>query len=74
MLNIYIVEDHNEALPCVYKEIGSKRLAFNGLTLIHFDSHPDLGIPNELLADVVLADKELLFDSLSIENWYFHIV
>ncbi len=39
MLNIYIVEDHNEALPCIYKEIGAKRLAFNSLRLnIYFNN------------------------------------
>ena len=41
--NIYVVEDHNDALAEIYTEIGSKRLAFNDLILIHFDSHPDLG-------------------------------
>ena len=41
--NVYIVEDHNDALSEIYKEIGSKRLNFNNLILIHFDSHPDLG-------------------------------
>ena len=41
--NIYIVEDHNDALAEIYKEIGSKRLSFDNLILIHFDSHPDLG-------------------------------
>jgi len=41
--NIYVVEDHNDVLTEIYKEIGSKRLSFNDLTLIHFDSHPDLG-------------------------------
>ena len=41
--NVYIVEDHNDALTEIYKEIGSKRLSFDNLILIHFDSHPDLG-------------------------------
>jgi len=66
--NIHIVEDHNDALELIYKEIGTKRLNTAQLTLLHFDSHPDLGIPSTFRADDI-ADKHLLLDSLSIENW-----
>lgn len=65
---IYVVEDHHEALPFIYKSIGSKHLPFSGNTIVHFDSHPDMLIPNGLKADLVL-DKYKLFESLSIENW-----
>ena len=65
--NIYVVEDHNDALAENYKEIRAKRLSFSNLVLIHFDSHPDLGIPN-LNADLVY-ETDKLFESLSIENW-----
>lgn len=67
MINIYVVEDHNDVLEHIYKEIGNKRLKFTNLTLIHFDSHPDLGIP-DLNAEYVFNKTELL-DKLSIENW-----
>ena len=66
--NIHIVEDHNDALPKIYKEIGSKRLSFDKITIVHFDSHPDLGIPNLLPADQIL-NRDKVFESLSIENW-----
>ena len=66
--NIYVVEDHNNALNKIYKDIGSKRLNLNNLTMIHFDSHPDLGIPNDLNADLVI-NKDTLLNRLSIENW-----
>lgn len=66
--NIYVVEDHNEALGPIYAEIGSRSIDFSGLTMIHFDSHPDLGIAVDLLADTVFKKSEL-FESLSIENW-----
>lgn len=66
--NIHVVEDHNDALLRIYKDIGAKRLGFSNLTMIHFDSHPDLGIPSDLDADQVM-NKDKLFDSLSIENW-----
>ncbi|CAF0994588.1 unnamed protein product [Brachionus calyciflorus] len=65
--NIYIVEDHNDVLQYIYKEVGSRRLNFSNLTMIHFDSHPDLGIP-DINADDVFK-KDTLIDSLSIENW-----
>ena len=40
----------------------------SNLTLIHFDSHPDLGIPRDLPADSIL-DLDALGAALSIENW-----
>ena len=67
-IDIKIVEDHNDALPLIYKEIGAKRIPFNNLALIHFDAHPDLLIPENLSADDVTC-KSTLFESLSIENW-----
>jgi hypothetical protein len=66
--NVYVVEDHNDALDCIYKEIGARRLKFSNLVMIHFDSHPDLGIPINLDADLVF-NKDRLFENLSIENW-----
>lgn len=65
--NIHIVEDHNDALEHIYKEIGTKRINFGELTMIHFDSHPDLSLP-DINADDVFS-RQKLFDYLSIENW-----
>jgi len=65
---VHVVEDHNDALPWIYRAIGSKRLPFRDNVLLHFDSHPDLGIPKDLTADQVF-DKEALFAETSIENW-----
>ena len=66
--DIQVVEDHNEALNAIYQYIGAKRLDFDHLVLVHFDSHPDLGIPAELEADQIYQ-KETLLNALSIENW-----
>ena len=66
--NIYVVEDHNDALEKIYKEIGSKMIHFSNLTLIHFDSHPDLGL-SRTLNDECIFNKDLLYSSVSIENW-----
>lgn len=46
MIHVHVVEDHDEALHHVHRAIGSKKLPFSGIGLIHFDSHPDLLSPN----------------------------
>lgn len=63
-----MVEYHNEVLPFIYRNIGSKHLPLQGITFIHFDSHPDMLIPKEMPADHVY-DKNKLFDTVSIEDW-----
>ncbi|KAL5020884.1 hypothetical protein ScPMuIL_000039 [Solemya velum] len=67
-LPVYIVENHNEVVPHIHRSIGSKHLPTENIALIHFDSHPDLLIPFDMLADDVY-DKEKLYDCQSIENW-----
>ncbi len=66
--NVYVVEDHNDALEKIYKEIGSKFIQFDNLTLVHFDSHPDLSL-SRTLNDEFIYNKDLLYSNLSIENW-----
>ncbi|XP_077268606.1 misexpression suppressor of ras 6 [Temnothorax americanus] len=65
---VYVVEDHDEVLPHIYRCMGSKHLPFEGNTFVHLDSHPDMLIPKEMPADVVW-DKDRLFSEISIENW-----
>ncbi|XP_015609002.1 UPF0489 protein C5orf22 homolog isoform X2 [Cephus cinctus] len=65
---IYVAESHDEVLPFVYRCIGSKHLPFEGNTLVHLDSHPDMLLPKDMSADTVW-DKERLFEEISIENW-----
>ncbi|KAL4234625.1 hypothetical protein ACF0H5_006266 [Mactra antiquata] len=67
-ISVIIEEDHHEVLPHIYRSIGSKKLPFNDVTLVHFDSHPDMLIPLDMPADTV-KQKQELFNSLSIENW-----
>ncbi|KAK3608077.1 hypothetical protein CHS0354_031064 [Potamilus streckersoni] len=67
-LPVTVVEDHNEVIPYIHRAIASRHLPVENLTLVHFDSHPDMLIPLELDADKVF-DKELLYESTSIENW-----
>ncbi|XP_021551615.1 UPF0489 protein C5orf22 homolog [Neomonachus schauinslandi] len=67
-LPVWVVEDHQEVLPYIYRAIGSKHLPASNISFLHFDSHPDLLIPVNMPADTVF-DKETLFGELSIENW-----
>ncbi|KAM9024479.1 UPF0489 protein C5orf22 homolog isoform 1-T1 [Ara ararauna] len=67
-LPVWVVEDHQDVLPFIYRAIGSKHLPGSHITFVHLDSHPDLLIPVNMPADTVY-DKEALFSELSIENW-----
>ncbi|XP_062473681.1 UPF0489 protein C5orf22 homolog isoform X3 [Pezoporus occidentalis] len=67
-LPVWVVEDHQDVLPFIYRAIGSKHLPGSNITFVHLDSHPDLLIPVNMPADTVY-DKEALFSELSIENW-----
>nr|Q28H30.1 RecName: Full=UPF0489 protein C5orf22 homolog [Xenopus tropicalis]CAJ81638.1 novel protein [Xenopus tropicalis] len=72
-LPVWVVEDHHDVLPFIYRAIGSKHLPVSNISFIHFDSHPDLLIPVNMPADTVF-DKESLFSELSIENWIMPVV
>ncbi|XP_044282473.1 UPF0489 protein C5orf22 homolog isoform X1 [Varanus komodoensis] len=67
-LPVWVVEDHHDVLPFIYRAIGSKYLPASNISFLHLDSHPDLLIPVNMPADTVF-DKEALFSDLSIENW-----
>ncbi|XP_069469713.1 UPF0489 protein C5orf22 homolog [Ambystoma mexicanum] len=72
-LPVWVVEDHHDVLPFIYRAIGSKHLPNKNLSFVHLDSHPDLLIPVNMPADTVF-DKETLFSELSIENWILPVV
>ncbi|XP_054842014.1 UPF0489 protein C5orf22 homolog [Eublepharis macularius] len=67
-LPVWVVENHHEVLPFIYRAIGSKHLPASNISFVHLDSHPDLLIPVNMPADTVF-DKETLFSEISIENW-----
>ena len=64
---IHVVEDHDEALVHIYRLIGAKKLPFSNVCLVHFDSHPDLLLPDVMADDV--TNKEILFARTSIADW-----
>ncbi|CAH8550748.1 unnamed protein product [Schistosoma margrebowiei] len=67
-ISVVVVERHNEVLNYIYRAIGSKTISFSGLKLLHFDSHPDMGIPDVECSEI-LRDPEQLMKKVSIENW-----
>lgn len=66
-LPVHVFEDHDEALVHIYRFIGSKKLTFSGNCLVHFDSHPDLLLP-DMMADEAF-NKDALFAQISIADW-----
>ena len=67
-LEAHIVDDHNDVLQYIYRAIGRKKLPTSGITLVHFDSHPDAGLPMELRPETV-ARPAALFDAVSISEF-----
>ncbi|XP_031299442.1 UPF0489 protein C5orf22 homolog isoform X2 [Camelus dromedarius] len=68
-LPVWVVEDHQEVLPFIYRAIGSKHLPASNISFVHFDSHPDLLIPVNMPADTVF-DKETLFGVTSTDHYF----
>ena len=66
-LPVFIVDDHHEVLPHVYRAIGGRYLPFSGVSMLHLDSHPDLLVPS--LSAQNYHRTELLYEALDIANW-----
>ncbi|CAD5125095.1 DgyrCDS13336 [Dimorphilus gyrociliatus] len=71
MSSIHIVDDHDRALEVIYKEIGSKRIPFEGLVLVHFDAHPDLLIPAIKANDIYNKDIVFQLSIITVKNLYY---
>ena len=46
---VYVEEAHNDVLPHIFRCVGAKYLPLQGNVLIHFDSHPDMCLPQNLI-------------------------
>ena len=65
---VFVEEDHHHVLPHIFRCVGAKNLPTFGNALIHFDSHPDLLLPSDIVANDV-KNIHSLYEKLSIENW-----
>lgn len=65
---VFVEEDHHQVLPHIFRCVGGKHLPVNGNVLIHFDSHPDLLLPNGMTSSQ-MTNVPQLYEKLSIENW-----
>ena len=69
---VVVCEYHQEVLQYIHRYIARKKLPFNDIVMVHFDSHPDLAFPQRLTADDVYCKVNLLAKStnfyLSPEN------
>ena len=61
-----IVDDHCDIIPFLQACWRSKKIPFNGLKIIHFDSHADLGLPATKVKDFLC--KKRLEEILSTED------
>ena len=65
---MWICENHDEVLYYIHRAIGSRHIAFEGITLLHFDSHPDLTVPVKMKASTVF-EQQTLYEKISIADW-----
>ncbi|KAJ8041171.1 UPF0489 protein C5orf22 [Holothuria leucospilota] len=68
IIPVVVVEDHHEVLKHIYRALATRHLPFEGICMVHLDSHPDLQIPSKIPAQDVF-NLEKLSCHLSIENW-----
>ena len=66
---VHIVEDHHSVLPIIHRAIAQKLLPFCNISMLHFDSHPDLLEPDVELAESDFFCKDKLYNSLDIATW-----
>jgi len=59
-LPIFIVEEHSEALLCLQRAMRRGVLPLHGISLLHYDAHPDLCLPQHLTSDLVYSPPDLL--------------
>lgn len=70
---IFVVENHNDVLELLLPSFANLYLPLENNLIIHFDSHPDCCIPRLMKAETVF-NRNLLLQSLSIENWIMPLV
>lgn len=73
-LPIYVVDEHDGTMVCLLRNIETGHLPMEGIKLVHFDSHPDLGnIPDAFNGFDDLHNKKYniheLYSKTDIATW-----
>eukprot|EP01083_Nonionella_stella_P078220 213913_1 len=78
-LPIFVVDEHHDAFKVISHSIKAGFLSQNKLKMLHFDSHPDLGVPegkgrfvNDLAADDYTVGR--VHSKLDISTWVTPLV
>lgn len=77
-MRCYIVDDHCDALSKIHGAIRNGALPFTGLSVVHFDAHPDLMVTPDMPAETCFRPHEL-YDTLArteggIAEWILPLV
>lgn len=67
-LPVHVAQDHHDVMWPVYRAMGSRHLPTSGLAWVHFDSHPDMVLP-ENLTPAEARDLAALRARLSIASF-----
>lgn len=70
---VVVCEFHQEVLEFIHRYIATKRLPYENLKMVHFDSHPDLAFPHRLCAEDCYS-KEKMYNDLDIADWILPLV
>jgi len=73
-LPVYVVDEHDGSMVCLLRNIETGHLPQDGIKLVHFDSHPDLGnIPEEWDGFDDMHNRKYsireLYDTTDIATW-----
>ena len=77
-LRCHVVDDHCDALKHIHAAIRRRALPFEGLSMMHWDAHPDLMVPRNMAATTCFRPQEL-YDALGaseggIAEWILPMV
>ena len=74
MIPTILSNGHDRILHHIHKYIGRKILPMEKITLVHFDAHPDLTIPDITSEELQNPKHTDFYDKISIESWIVPLI
>lgn len=75
---VFIVEEHSDAVACIYRALRRRLLPVRGVHVVHLDAHPDLSLPKQLSPEEVfqpgLLQQRLHDSETGISEWLLPLV